>query len=406
MNGSGYRRVLATPGVAWLLGTCLVARFPFGMVGLGIVLHVSRTTGSYAEAGVATAVYVLSAALTAPVLGMAADRWGRRPVLAAAGLLNGLALVGLAFTPVHRTGWFFLVAAVAGLCTPPTGPSVRARLPELLDRGTADAAFAVDATLQELIFIGGPALVALVDSTTSTAAPIWIAGLFGIVGNLAVIAHPAMAGRGHRQAGAGRRARPSSGVATVAAIAFVVATGLGTVEVAVAGFAGAHHHANQAGLALTAWSFGSMVGGVAMGQRMAAGGTRILPRLLAAVAVGFGVLAVAPDVPVLAVLLALGGAAIAPLLGTLYGLVSRLAAAGSATAAFGWLVSGIGTGAAAGAALGGILTQTGGARVAFLVAGGAVIGVSWLARSVVPQWTPGATAGSPAPRAATSSRSS
>ncbi len=378
MNGSSYRRVLATPGVAWLLGTGLVARFPFGMVGLAIVLHVSRATGSYANAGAATAIYVLSAALTAPVLGMVADRWGRRPVLAVAGALNGLTLIALALTPVHPIGWFFLVASISGLCTPPTGASVRARLPELLDRETTDAAFAVDATLQELIFIGGPALVALLDSITSTAAPIWVAGLFGIVGNLAVIAHPAMAGRGHRQRGGGR-ARPSGGIAIVAVIAFVVATGLGTVEVAVAGFAGAHHHANQAGLALTAWSLGSMIGGFALGRRMAGGGARILPRLLVAVAVGFGVLAVAPNLPALAVLLALGGAFIAPLLGTLYSLVSKLSEAESATTAFGWVVSGIQTGAAAGAALGGIVTQTGGARVAFLVAGAAVLGVSWLA---------------------------
>jgi hypothetical protein len=48
---SSYSSLLKTPGVARIIAAQLVARFPFGMLSLAILLHVERQTGSYGAAG-------------------------------------------------------------------------------------------------------------------------------------------------------------------------------------------------------------------------------------------------------------------------------------------------------------------------------------------------------------------
>ncbi|MGH9303826.1 MAG: MFS transporter, partial [Acidimicrobiales bacterium] len=79
MAPAGYREVLRTPGVRFLLGTSLVARLPIAMVNLAIILRVAHGSGSYARAGAVTACYVLGTAVGTPVLGRVADTAGRRP---------------------------------------------------------------------------------------------------------------------------------------------------------------------------------------------------------------------------------------------------------------------------------------------------------------------------------------
>src|SRR4029450_7412180 len=73
----------------------LVARLPLSMAGIGIVLLVSLTTGSFGQAGLLTAVVTLTAAVVAPLWGRVIDRVGQGRVLLLAALINNLSLAVL-----------------------------------------------------------------------------------------------------------------------------------------------------------------------------------------------------------------------------------------------------------------------------------------------------------------------
>src|SRR4051794_20437834 len=155
-----YRHVIRAPGVSRLLITSLVARMPNGMSSLAILLLVTRHHG-YARAGLVTGLYVAAAGLSNVLLSRAADRFGPRRVLlpTAAGYAAGM--LALALVPGEDYAAELVVAALTGLSSPPVVSVVRGLWPRILEPDLAQAVYGLEATLQELIFIVGPALVAL-----------------------------------------------------------------------------------------------------------------------------------------------------------------------------------------------------------------------------------------------------
>src|SRR5699024_5597176 len=65
-----------------------IARFPFAMMVVGTLTLVVSARESIALGGLNSAVVGLGSALIGPLLGAAADRRGRRPVIPVAGLVN------------------------------------------------------------------------------------------------------------------------------------------------------------------------------------------------------------------------------------------------------------------------------------------------------------------------------
>jgi MFS family permease len=377
MQAGRYRDVLRRPGVKAVLAASLMARLPAGMASLAIILRISGGTGSYAGGGAVTAAYVAGASMAGPLLGRAADRIGRRPVLLASAVANASGLIILSRIPVHQTLTLLFVAALSGASTPPVTASVRSLWPRLVPAAARDAAYGLDATFQELVFIAGPALVALLGSVAGPSAALAASGLLGLAGTTALAVQPAL-GTPPVRAQPGQRRLRSSGLVAVIELVVAMVIGFGIVEVGVVGFAGASHASHQAGLLLATWSIGSLSGGLAFGARVTAGGARLLGPILAFIAAGFAALALAPDVPWLYVLLFISGTALAPGLGCVYGVTSRLVPSGSAVEAFSWLASALQFGMAAGAAAGGLAVQDLGARAAFLVGAGCVLAAaSW-----------------------------
>jgi predicted MFS family arabinose efflux permease len=88
--------------------------------------------------------------------------------------------------------------------------------------------------------------------------------------------------------------------------------------------------------------------------------------------VGHGLLALAPGLWVLGLLLVVAAAAIAPLFTVVYTLCGQLAGEGTVTEAFTWLGSGLFAGTAAGAAVAGLLVNASGPPAAYLAAAVAV----------------------------------
>jgi MFS family permease len=344
------------------------------MVSLAIILRVEHQTGSYARAGAVSACYVLGTAVGMPLLGRAADRLGRRPVLVGAAAVNAAGLCALATVPVAMQVVTYLVAVVAGASLPPVAPVVRSLWREIAPPEERSSLYAIDATLQEVTFMTGPALVALISAVASPAVALASSGLIGLGGTLALVIHPALGSRPPdgspaEPRGQAKRARSSS-LALLAGTMLLLLAAISVVEVATVAFAGRHGAPRQAGLLLTVWSTGSLAGGLLFGSAAARRAGRVLARLLLAAAFGFAVLAAAPTVAVLYVLLFLAGTSISPGFSCIYDIVGRTSPPQASVESFSWVSSGIQIGASMGTALGGVVVDGAGTRLAFVIAGG------------------------------------
>jgi predicted MFS family arabinose efflux permease len=115
-----------------------------------------------------------------------------------------------------------------------------------------------------------------------------------------------------------------------------------------------------------------MLGGLlAARARAPADAGRWLVALLLGLAAGDLLLVPAASLAVLAPLLLVAGAGIAPLFGTANGLIDRVAPEGALTEAFAWLSAAIGIGIAAGSSAAGIVIDAAGPSAGFAVAAAA-----------------------------------
>jgi MFS family permease len=395
-----YLDVLRVPSVTRLLLSAVVGRMPTGMAGLAIVLLVRAGGGSYAVAGMVAGAYSAALAVTSPLLGRLVDRVGQTRVLAGCAAASAvsfaaLATAGRGASPLVLAG----LAALAGASIPPVGACMRALWSVVLaDDDQLQAAFAVESTVQELIFVVGPPLVALLAAVVSPAAAVLGTAALLLIGVGVFATTPASrAWRPGRRAADWAGALRSPGIRAVLATIVLLAAAFGTVEVTVVAGAEQLGSRTLAGPLLALWAFGSMVGGLAFGSRASARGPerRMVPLLLLVVA-GIALLAVATGVVQLAAGMVLAGLGIAPAIACLYLLVDRLAPAGTVTEAFTWVTTAFATGFATGNALGGNLVHGVGTGRAFLVAAAGVAAAALLARVRRPALTP-APAGMPEP---------
>jgi MFS family permease len=374
-----YLDFLRRPDAARLLGGTLLGRLPNGMGPLAIVLFVRAHGGDYTLSGVLSALYGLALAAGQPVLGRAMDRFGQPRILttgavAAAAGFAALALAGLRPLPVTVAG-----VLVAGFFTPPLEAGLRALWPSVLP-GAAEvqAAYALDAAAQELLFTCGPLIVVATATLSSAGAAVVLTGLLGVAGTLVVTSSgPSRAWRGER--GGGHWAGPlrSPGIRVLIAALTFVGVALGVVSVAVVTYADARGISYASGLLLALTAGGAFIGGVTYGRRPRLGpADRRLALLMAGLAAGYLPLMWAPPLPLMVVLALLSGVFLAPVLACTFTLVDGLAPRGTVTEAFAWLVTAFGVGSAAGAALAGVAGDAAGVHGAFAVVGaGGVVGL-------------------------------
>ncbi len=366
-----YREVLAEPHVLRLLLTAQIARLPQGMAGLAILLLLSREVG-YGRAGVATGVSVASAGLSNVLLARAVDRFGARAVLAPAAFGYAVATGALAALEHHRYGVQLAVCVAIGLTTPPVSSVSRGMWPRLLGSERAQAIYGLEATAQELIFIAGPAAVALIAGLASPRVALVVTGVVGLMGAIAYVTAAPFAQVDPAHPGGRRRVLFGTGVAWYAVVGVCLTFGFSMTDIATVDFVSGRKASAAAGVVLAVWSAGSMLGGVRFG---AASQTtdRSLSRIVCVAAAGLAVCALAPDTAALAVILFIGGAAVAPALARLYTRLGSVAPAGATTETFGWLAVGFLVGSSAGSSLGGISVDALGARPTFALAGAAAL---------------------------------
>jgi MFS family permease len=176
---------------AGLLASSIVARLPQAMLGLALLVHVHRLTGSFAVAGTASGAYAIARGAGAPALGKLVDRFGQTLTLTATAAGSGLALAAIAVLSPGPLVAVALAAAI-GLITPPVGACARALLPDVVaDPAALPRAYMFESAALELTFIFGPPLALSLGSLWSTGVALALGGVVQLVATTAFALQPA-----------------------------------------------------------------------------------------------------------------------------------------------------------------------------------------------------------------------
>jgi MFS family permease len=366
-----YRTILEIPG-AWRFSAAgFIARLPISMLGLGIVLLVAARTGSYGLAGAVSASQVVAGAIVSPFGARLADRFGQDRVLPlmAIGFAVGIGLLIIAVESGQPTPIPHAAAFVAGAALPQIGSNVRARWRHVVtDRRQLDTAFALEAVVDELIFVVGPVVVTVLATQVSPVAGLATTAGLCLVGSTWLGSQrdtqPTVGDAGHRD-----RVREPLGWRLLAPL-FIVMIGLGGLfggsEVVTVAFARAEGQASAAGWMLAAMAGGSLIAGLVTGTltlrqqpstRVRWGATA----LTASVAP----LAFLPNTGSVAILLFFAGLSIAPTLVAAVSMVERSVPPARLTEGISWVIAGIVVGVAPGSALSGAVVDATSASTAY-----------------------------------------
>ena len=177
-----------------------VARFPYAMMIVGVLTLVVAARGSLQAGGVNSALVGIGTAVSAPVIGAAADRLGQRPTLLVTGTLNTLAMLALAFVAHSELPLWsvYLLGFFVGATAPQVSPMSRARLvyavrnrapqrdrTRLFSRG-----FSIDSTLDEVSFMFGPVAVGVIAAACDSWVPMLVAAGLTLVFGVLFALHP------------------------------------------------------------------------------------------------------------------------------------------------------------------------------------------------------------------------
>ncbi|WP_183092834.1 MFS transporter [Nocardioides stalactiti] len=386
-----YRRIFS-PATALFSLTGLVARLPISMVGLGIVLLAEHETGSYAFAGAVSATALVANAGFAVAQGRLLDRLGQARVLPILITLwgAGLALAMVALGADWPIWSVYVLAAVAGAALPSVGTCVRARWSHCLkdDPARLHTAFSFEAVADETVFLLGPIVVTTLATAVHPYAGLTAALGFGLVGTYVFGAlrsteppvHPAP------PAGTVRPAMPWGAIAPLAVLTFALGVLFGAAEVSTVAFAEEEGQQGAAGFLLALWALGSLLAGLVSGAVAWKQGPLIRMRWGAlGMAAAMAPLFLVPSIPVMGLVLLVGGVAISPTLIAAMSLAEQVLPGARLTEGMMILQTGIALGLAPGAALAGVVIEASGASTAYLVSlGGGVLALAAALATRVP----------------------
>nr|WP_237548067.1 MFS transporter [Streptomyces sp. SID5473] len=380
--------MLTRPRVAGAAWWSVVSRLPVYLMSLALVLTVREQGGSYAQAGLAAALYTFGMALGSPLIARRLDRSGRTVVLTATAVAYPAALAVLVWA-TRPGGWAQPVTAfAAGVVLPPANACMRslwARLP--LRKEERETAYLWEALLAEILVIGAPLMLAALMLAGSAGLALTVVAVLGGLGTLGLAytrlpdgtdgapTPPPTQGRRHPL---GPLRDPALLALTLVMAASAVPIGLLTL--AIPAFTDLHGAPGGAGVVYACWGVGSALGAIWLGrsQSEVAPQTR-LPRLLLAYAVGTGLTLLADSQVGLAVALAVGSAPIALVAATEMSLVSGIADGRSMAEAFTWASLATVLGDALGQQAGGLLMDPFGPRAVFAVATATALAAAGLA---------------------------
>ena len=379
-----YRALLRVPGTRGPLLASALGRFPIAMIGLATLFYVQRSYGTFAWAGFVAAAALIGESAGSVVQGRIIDRLGATRPLLAASVIFAMAGAAVVLAIENRLGLAPLVitALVLGLSTPALPGTSRALWAHLVPPGSGrEAAYTYEAVSLEVFFIVGPAFASALVTMPWAGTGLAVAVGMMLLGAVTFALTGTVRGRRpsdtSASAGLGALASPGMRVVTLAALGFGAVAGV--VEVGVPAVATEAGRPALAGVLLACWSFASVLAGMLYGLRPWPRPLHHrLPALLAALGLGVAAMAAAPDLLWLAVTMVVAGCTITPQ-ATAHSMAVELAApAGTATEAFGWVITAVTLGLAGGQALGGALVEAYGPSSAFLAGAAAAVVVAGL----------------------------
>jgi MFS family permease len=368
-----YFGIATGPGARRPLLGSLLGRIPESIMSVSLVLLVHSRTGSYSSAGIAAAGFALGSAFAAPGAGRMLDQLGHRGLLSgmAVGFASAVVLLVITAGKVPEPATVALAIA-AGLARPPLDAAIRDLWPKLVPSPRLQAAYSLDATVQELIWIVGPLLLAALLLLGGPSLPLLACAVLCVAGTVTYVRSAVLRSREPREPrrAAGRLRSFVFAVLLAAATLYGVAVGILTL--ALTAFCTNHNAQPAVGVLVAVWGIGSIAGGVAYGthrwEQAPAFRALILLGLLGALLLP---LAAAPSVPVLALLMLPLGMPLSPWLGTLNETVQSTVPPGRTAEAFTWVYSLITIGIATGNAMSGPTIQHAGPGAGFLLAAAA-----------------------------------
>jgi MFS family permease len=344
-----YVDLLKTPGVARIISAQLTGRLPSGMISLAYLLHIELIFNSYGLAGLVLAATSLGQAIAGPLTSRWMGFWGMRPVIALTITVSALSMAGIAFVSMP-IGAYMVVGFIGGLSTPPIQPAVRTIYPTMVTSKQLTPLFSLDASAQEIIWIAGPVVTTFIATQISTQLAIIVAGIFLIAGGLWFLSCRELGEvkipRSKNKMGVVLK-KPAVVLSTV--VGFLLIGAAAAVEVAVVSVFG--HGGPEAGIILSIWAVGSIIGGLALGG-LAIGPWALASRMLV-VFIGIAMAGAFLDFWWIALSLLIAGAGIAPALAVMFAIVSSSVKFSDTAEAYGWMGSGQLIGAALGSAVAG-----------------------------------------------------
>ncbi|WP_461144344.1 MFS transporter [Salinifilum aidingensis] len=386
-----YRILTGVPHAPGLMAFSLLGRLQMPAVPMVLTFLVAEWTGSYASAGVVVGAVTVGQAAAGPVRGRAADRRSVPLLLTVLGALYaaGLVAIVLVAAAVPAQHWWAVIplAGVTGMALPPVGQVGKAIWPRIAWGTALEAAYAVEATLQELIYVVAPVFAAFAvthlgaDVGTLAVAAVSVLGPASFALALRHAGLQRAPARAAGEAGEGRSLLRTPGMLRLPAFGAALIAGLVAGDLLLVGWSQERGTPQLAGVLAAVWALGSLTGGLLAGGLP---GRPVLWRRGIAAAVGLAVLVPAlPPVTagsplVVAVLLGLGGMAIAPSLAAANSAVAEIAPPERRNEAFGWFFSATTAGAAVASPLSGAMMDLVGpaaaaGAAALLVAGGVAL---------------------------------
>ncbi|MBT1182176.1 MFS transporter [Bifidobacterium sp. CP2] len=179
--GSPYARLFRIPGAKAFCVSGAVARLPISMMSLGIVLALNHLYDNWTIAGTMSATYVFALSCVTPFYARLFDRFGQRRVGRTALAVQVAAMLAFAFAALFRVPipLLFALAIVMGLTQFSFGALVRTRWAYAL-RGVADGesllntAYAMEAAIDEVVFILGPILAAWLATSVHPVSQLFV----------------------------------------------------------------------------------------------------------------------------------------------------------------------------------------------------------------------------------------
>lgn len=374
----------------------LLARVPVAMLIVGVLTLVTARSGSFAIGGFASGSVGIGAALGAPLGGYLADRWGQKPVLLTASVLNALALalvLTLTYTagdfPAAATAGVLAAAFFSGATSPQVGPLSRVRWMALIQKQPVNkqsaltgTAMSLEGTADEITFVLGPALVGILASLVAPWLPLAIAGAMTLVLVSLFAVHPTHQLVSGRSLNSGVSHSPKEHVswgkvAIPVTAMFCMGTFFGSSQTSLASFTGAHGSVDQSGLMYAIMGSSSAIAALSVAYwspRFSFPARWVLTSAL--MVLGTAAFLLPQSMGAMAVVLLLVGIPVGPTMVTIFsvgGVVAPPQWMGTVMTA---LASGVLAGTALGSSIAGALAQNAGYHAAFgvpMAAAGALL---------------------------------